>query len=564
MSATMQESMLTIREALEMPVFGRSRLVAGARGQDNRIQWVHIVDIPDAHYEWQRRGVLLLTAGYGLRDNAERQGALVSKLVQEGFAGLVLAVGYYFDRAPDVIRTTADALNFPVIEAPREILFIEVTEAILERIINRQYRLLHRAAEISAQLTELVLQDANLEGLAATLAALIGRSVTIEDSTFRVVADTQVGPVDEARRISVERGRSSPELAQRLLDAGIYTALRERLGPITLPPMPELGMTMERLVAPIVVDREIYGYIWILIVPEGPAAHPISELDTRAIAHAATVAALILFKDRAVRRAEEALRGDFLEQLLRHPDSATVFGEQARRLHFRADRPHRIMVLAAQPAAGGMPPSLLPAVEEWLALHGAAALVVWRATHLILVLESQRERLDLEIAHSLVAALNHPGSRLLVGVGGECTPEAIRAGGLRQSYDQAHEALQIAQASGRREGVTAFDELGLLHWLYHLPPQVAVENTFLGAVRNLDAYDRERNADLLKTLEAFLEHNGSLVETAAELYIHRNTLLHRLERIRSVTGLDLRTAWQRLNLYAALIAWRLAHAGRQP
>lgn len=65
--------MLTLREALEMPVFATAQVVAGHAGLDNEIRWVHIVEIPDAHYQWKRRGVLLLTAGYGLRDAPQRQ-----------------------------------------------------------------------------------------------------------------------------------------------------------------------------------------------------------------------------------------------------------------------------------------------------------------------------------------------------------------------------------------------------------------------------------------------------------------------------------------------------------
>lgn len=559
----MQESMLTIREVLDMPVFSSSRLVAGGAGIDNRIRWVHIVDIPDARYEWQRRGVMLLTAGYGLRDDPRRQAELIPKLVQEGFAGMVLAVGYYFDATPAVMREAAEALNFPIIESPRDILFIEVTEAVLERILNRQNRLLEQASAISAQLTDLVLQGANLEGLASTLAQLIGRSVTIEDATFRVVADAQIGPVDEARRLSVERGRSSPELAQRLLDAGIYAALLDRLEPIALPPMPELGMSMERLVAPIIVDREIYGYIWVLIDPRTSSSQPLSELDTRAIRHAATVAALILFKDRAVRRAEEAQRGNFLDQLLHTPDSAVIFGEQARRLRFQAERPQQVLIAAPELSSGGPPRSILPAVESWLAARGISALVAWRGSHLVMILESQRAGSGPQIAADFFAAHDHPGSRLLVGLGSVCSPEEMRSGGLRRSYDQAHEALHIARATGRGPGVFDFDELGLLHWLYHLPAHATVDTIYLRAIRRLDSYDHERNAELLKTLGIFLENNGSLVETAAQLFIHRNTLLHRLERIRTICRMDMRTAWQRLNLYAALMVFRLT-AERRP
>lgn len=556
----MHETILTIHEALDLPVFADCRLVAGGGGIANRINWVHIVDIPDAHYEWRRRGVLLLTAGYGLAGDPARQAALVPKLVAEGFAGLVLAVGYYFDQTPAVIREAADALNFPVIESPRDLLFIDITEAILDRIVNRQYRLLERAADISARLTELVLQGANLAGVATTLAQLIGRSVTIEDAAFHVVADAQVGPIDEARRASVANGRSSPELAQRLIDAGIYAALLEKMGPIYLPAMPDLGLTMERLVAPIIVDREIHGYIWILIEPDSAMRHPVSDLDTRAITHAATVAALILFKDRAVQRAEEALRGDMLERLLQAPDDAILFGERARRLRFRADRPHRVAVIAPQLAAGGAARSLLPVVENRLREYEVPALIARRGATLVLVLEDALPERSRALCAAIVADLNHPGSRILIGIGSLCATDALRADGLRHSYDKAHEAIRIAQASGRSDGIVAFDELGLLHWLYHLPSHVLDDNQYLQALVQLDAYDRERHAELLKTLECFLQHNGSLVETAERLYIHRNTLLHRLERIKNICRMDLRTAWERLNLYAALMAYRLRAA----
>jgi PucR family transcriptional regulator, purine catabolism regulatory protein len=548
----MHDAVITIREALSLPVFFGSELVAGENGIDNPISWVHIVDIPEANYEWQRRGVLLLTAGYGLRDDQVQQATLVPTLVEQGFAGMVLATGYYFEKTPEVIRETADRLNFPVIEAPRSILFIEVTEAILERIVNRQYRRLQQASAISEQLTGLVLQGANLEDLAATLARLIDRSVTIEDATFRVIANAEAGPIDEARRESVARGRTSAELAQRLLDAGIYSRLLDAMGPVYLPPMPETGLEMERLVAPIIVDREIYGYIWIIV-----NGNPLTELDTRAITHSATVAALMMFKDRAVRRAAEALRGDLLERLLEGPDNTTYFGDQAQKAHFRADRPQQVLAILPRLSSGGTDRTLLTGIENWLAERGINTLSARRGSHLVLVLEVGREAKGEQIAGDIFDSFNHPGSRILVGVGRVCSPDDMRSGCLIRSYQQAHEAIRIGQAVGRGEGVMVFEELGLLHWLYHLPPQVIHDNKYLNAISLINTYDHERNAELLKTLGCFLENNGSLVETAEQLYIHRNTLLHRLERIRSICRMDMRSAWERLNLYAALKVYEL-------
>ena len=131
--------MLTVAEALKLPVFSSSRLVAGKAGIHSEINWVHIVDVPNAEYSYERQGVLLLTSGFGLRDNLDEQAQLIPRLVEKGFAGMVLSIGYAFSKTPDAMLEAANQLNFPIIECPRELLFIDVTEAILERIINRQY-----------------------------------------------------------------------------------------------------------------------------------------------------------------------------------------------------------------------------------------------------------------------------------------------------------------------------------------------------------------------------------------------------------------------------------------
>jgi purine catabolism regulator len=538
--------MLTIREALQLPVFASANLAAGRAGLDNQINWVHIVDIPDARYEWHRRGVLLLTAGFGLRDHPERQQALIPKLVAEGFAGMVLSVGYYFDHVPPLLREAADALAFPIIEAPRDLLFIEVTEAILERIVNRQYVLLQQSNDIYARLTRLVLQGANLNSLAGTLAAVLERSVTIEDTSFRVLGAAQQGLVDEARREALANGRTSPDTAQKLLDAGIYDRLLQKMGPIHVPPMPESDMMLERYVAPIIVDREIYGYIWIIA-----GERPLTPLDELTISHGATVAALMMFKDEAVRKAEEALRGDFFEQLLQPGERNAQFFEQARRLNYRLDKPHQVVLIHGLARAGGNGRFLLNNVEKWLKAQAIPMLLVWHDENMVVVLESHKPAIGRDLAGTIAVELKHPAHKLLLGVSERCE-EVIHS-----SYAEAREAIHIAQLIGQDEGVVAFGELGVWHWLYHLSPEKRVSNTFIQHIHTLAAYDDKRRTELVKTLETYLDHGGSLVEAAQVLYIHRNTLLHRLERIETLCHVNLRQPLDRLNLHVAVKGYRL-------
>ena len=57
---------------------------------------------------------------------------------------------------------------------------------------------------------------------------------------------------------------------------------------------------------------------------------------------------------------------------------------------------------------------------------------------------------------------------------------------------------------------------------------------------------------MIRTLEAYFERHGNLKKTANALYIHRNTLLYRLERIQDITGLDLNNPETRLALQLTL------------
>jgi len=134
--------MFTIRDALTLSLLETAVVVAGSQNLENTIRWVHVIDIPDAHFQWQQSGILLLTTGFGLQDDPVAQATLIPKLVNEGFAGIVLSTGYYFDTVPEPLRQAVDKHQFPLITLPSNVLFIDVSQAILEKIINQQYNLL--------------------------------------------------------------------------------------------------------------------------------------------------------------------------------------------------------------------------------------------------------------------------------------------------------------------------------------------------------------------------------------------------------------------------------------
>ena len=540
--------MLTLRQALKLPCFGRARVVAGACGLDREVRRVHVIDIPDATYNWGQ-GALLLTAGYGLKDSPERQAALIPQLVDKGLVGLVFSVGWYFEAVPAVIRAAADAHALPVIQVPPDIQFIDITERLYVEIINEQAALKERASDIHRRLTELALKGGDLTALAETLAGILERSVLIDGAAFEVLAHAQHGPVDESRQRAIRQRRTPADILRRLIKRGLYADLQANLRPRRVEALPELGMTMERIVAPVVGGGEIYGYIWIVA-----GDRPLTELDELAIDHAATVAALVLLKEQAVMEAQQAQRGDFLAQLLR-PDAALdrALLERAHLMGFQIERPHQALFVACPP--GGAPAGLATPIQRWLRPPVVErALVATREQGVVVVIEAASPTAGQELAHKLLKHLSGPTQPLVIGVG-QVHPEDRF---LRRSYDEAVSAAEIGQRlSQGAAAVYCHWELGLLDWLYRLPPEVLRGNLYLQHVQTLAAHDRDHRSDLVNTLEAYLEHGGALAEAAASLNVHRNTLLYRLERIEEIAGVDLRNVQQRLNLYVALKSYRL-------
>ena len=72
-------------------------------------------------------------------------------------------------------------------------------------------------------------------------------------------------------------------------------------------------------------------------------------------------------------------------------------------------------------------------------------------------------------------------------------------------------------------------------------------------------HDARSASPLLPTVRAFVEHGGRLRETAAEIYVHRNTLAYRLDRAAEILGVDLKEPRARLAIELALRALPLLH-----
>ncbi len=108
---------------------------------------------------------------------------------------------------------------------------------------------------------------------------------------------------------------------------------------------------------------------------------------------------------------------------------------------------------------------------------------------------------------------------------------------ISRSYKEAKMALDVGKIFFEEKKIIPYGELGIGRLIYQLPTTLC--GMFLQEVfkRNpIDALDSET----LFTINKFFENNLNVSETARKLFVHRNTLVYRLEKIKKLTGLDLR------------------------
>lgn len=109
---------------------------------------------------------------------------------------------------------------------------------------------------------------------------------------------------------------------------------------------------------------------------------------------------------------------------------------------------------------------------------------------------------------------------------------------LAHSFKEAQVALEVGKVFDTEKSIVNYDSLGIGRLIYHLPTKLC--EMFLKEIfkkESIDVLDQE----IITTVQKFFENNLNVSETSRKLYVHRNTLVYRLDKIYKLTGLDLRT-----------------------
>ena len=534
--------MLTLQQALQLPILDNARVVAGAVGLERPIRWVHYAGVPNAA-EWLHGGELVLTTVFNMPEAPAAQCEFLRQLAERGIVGVVITIGALVDAIPNYLRAIGDELDLPLIELSYQTRFVDIAKVINERIAEENLDTISRALSIQQRLSQLVLEGGGFTDLADMLADQVGHSISIENDRFEAIANRNIAEVDSARRYTIRHGRTNPQLIEAL-EVEYLPRIRETLRPVQLPMMPELGLEMERLLAPIVVHGEIYGYMWIIA-----DVHALTPIDMMAIEIGATVAALLMLYQESLQTAEASLKGSMMTQLIEgEGTSQTILRDQSLRYGVDLRLPWRMLLVNI---SDGQPPTATRAyraINHVLASGQHQAVAAQFAGQVVILAQAEEETGAL--AQALAEQLGNGCGCLKIAISKQFT-------GMDQvgiAHQQCNDVLSISQRIDKCRQIHRYEDFGYIHTLFRAGPAGMAQNDHVPILRRL--LD-EGQTDLLRTLETYLDAGGNGVQTAEALQIHRSTLNYRLARVKTICEADLSDPSTRLNLQIALKLMRL-------
>ena len=207
---------------------------------------------------------------------------------------------------------------------------------------------------------------------------------------------------------------------------------------------------------------------------------------------------------------------------------------KSRELHFNADVSRVVLLIriisSTDISALDVVQNLFPDKQKDFVFNISESDIV-----LVKEIKPGIETKDLEkLARSIVDTLGSEFYiRTSVGIG----TAIVGIKELARSFKEAQVALEVGKVFDNEKSIVSYENLGIARLIYQLPTtlcEMFLREVFKkGSIESLDH-------ETLFTIQRFFENNLNVSETSRKLFVHRNTLVYRLEKIKKLTGLDLR------------------------
>lgn len=500
--------MLTVKEVLNRKYFESAKVVAGQTGLNNKIKWIHILEVTDVK-QLIRGNELILTTGVILKDNEQGFLNFVKQLSELHVAGLCIELGMYIQTIPESVIILADELDFPLIVFQEIVPFVGITQDLHTAIIHQQYDILRQLEDYSQKINNYVLKVNDKVKILQYMQKYLN-----VDIYFDVKKGTSLAIPDK----KIENCKKYIDRLSSKHKAKIEVNLFDQL----------------------------YGTVYIY-----SEKREMTELDLLILDRTVVTLSQFILRDLYIEEKLESENRKFFEKWLEGENSDDEL------LYFIEEIDQKLkhngwMVMIHQLRRKNARKDLTNYkinLRQALQKEGFYTFIVEQSQYLIFIVNdlaqgaTYKERMN----RVMNEVIQQNKQDMLIAVG----KYVLHYNELKESYQTAQETLQIRMK--HMELSYFYDELVLYHMVKVLQNNSSLMQAAKEKIEKLSQYDSKHNANLIQTLDVYFQCNGLKKETAERLFIVRQTLYHRLEKVEQIIGNDFMKYENRLCLEIMLL-----------
>lgn len=556
---------ITVEELLDSKNMSGLKIIAGLKGIKNEIRNTIITDNPD-YFDLLSAGDIIITTGYPffvLKDDPNFQVNTIKMLATTNCAALAIKTKKYFDALPAPILEKAEELGFPIIEIAKEMSLTQVDSMIKKKLGTDNESLLARTIEVQNKLMDATF--GGIDKILEEIVSLTDNPVAIVDINWKILS-YKIGDHDEVDlKLYSRKKLFFKETIEKL-------KLEEMTSQDHLNIDYEINeeQTINCIIFPINDKKQIHGYI---ILWE--TLKKFEELDYVTLERASTIFALDMKRTKELETKRNKIRSNFFEDLIGGKLKDTSANSNLAELYgIDVTKSYACLVIKIDLASEEeglkshkMEPKyymdrVIEISYEVSENHKSNILHIVRGNYIIIFLPIKKTE-DLgdgkyfskQFAEEIYQKTTKQIANLNLAIGiGKCYDHAFD---LSHSFNEALEVITLARKIELDHKVLHFDDYIIYHFLKSNISDDNLEKFYETTLAKLVKYDVQRNTNLIVTLERYLKNQKNSSLTAKELYLHRNTLIHRLNKISEILKVDLDDSEKVLELQLALKAMKI-------
>ncbi|MGX7420523.1 PucR family transcriptional regulator [Carnobacterium gallinarum] len=551
--------MHTVEKILNLAPFKSFKLVAGENGIHNKVTGVNILDNPDA-LDWLSSGEIVITSGYFFSENTEVQERFIKSFKKINCSAICIKPQAYLKTIPQTMKQLADELALPIIEIPYGIPFSKILTIIMSEISGRMNELNQMSLDIHSQFFEISLHGGGMQKIAQGLANMVENPIILVDTSWKVLMTVeQKGSSIAASLIPLEENFLFPIEQLATLPEHFERVQKPFTRHLTLN-----GIEITCILMPVYFDTIHYGSI--IVYQMG---RPLNDSDYIALENGSMAFALEQNRLVEIERTENRIRRDFFDQLLHGQiETLTQLNDFHSSLDPALDYTVLIFSIDIQLAETENLVRKKQSEDRLMKSLSAAFSTHTQTKYQHVHAFSKRQQLIVLLGTDKKLAMTNLHKKITT-----IAEELVIYLEITQKYPihvycaigSTTPLLQTSKSYREAKKVIAFLKNHKKdQWIYHfndfyfeafLEDTISEETAQAFSHHYLDAlisYDQENGTELVKTLNVYLNNHLNIAVTSRKLFIHRNTLLYRVEKIKTLTQLNMEQEENTLALRLAL------------